>query len=60
MQTDNSAQVLSTGLGRLALAGVLYFFLVSTAVQFLRPEYSVMGTPLSFYLLGPYGGWLHG
>src|SRR5574340_149988 len=60
MQTDNSAQVLSIWLGRLALAGVLYFFLVSTAVQFLRPEYSVMGTPLSFYLLGPYGGWLHG
>ena len=60
MQTDNSAQGLSTGLGRLALAGVVYFFLVSAAVQFLRPDYSVMGTPLSFYLLGPYSGWLHG
>ncbi|MGH8293830.1 MAG: DUF998 domain-containing protein [Gammaproteobacteria bacterium] len=47
-------------LGRLALIGVLYFFLTSAVVQFLRPDYSVMGTPLSFYLLGPYSGWLHG
>ena len=46
-------------LGRLALIGVLYFFLASAVVQFLRPDYSFMGTPLSFYLLGPYGGWLH-
>ncbi|MGB9429226.1 MAG: DUF998 domain-containing protein [Gammaproteobacteria bacterium] len=45
--------------GRLALLGVLFFFLMSAAVQFLRPDYSVMGTPLSFYLLGAYGGWLH-
>src|SRR5574337_184006 len=60
MQTGNSAQVLSAGLGRLALAGVVYFFLVSAVLQFLRPDYRVMGTPLSFYLLGSYGGWLHG
>lgn len=46
-------------LGRLALVGVLYFFLVSAVLQFLRPDYSFMGTPLSFYLLGPYSGWLH-
>ena len=46
-------------IGRLALVGVLYFFLTSAALQFLRPDYSFMGTPLSFYLLGPYGGWLH-
>ena len=46
-------------LGRLALTGVLYFFVASAVVQVLRPDYSIMGTPLSFYLLGPYGGWLH-
>ncbi len=45
--------------GRLAFLGVLYFFLISALVQFLRPDYSFMGTPLSFYLLGPYNGWLH-
>ncbi|MGH8378558.1 MAG: DUF998 domain-containing protein [Gammaproteobacteria bacterium] len=45
--------------GLLAFSGVLFFFLVSAALQFLRPDYSFMGTPLSFYLLGPYGDWLH-
>lgn len=45
--------------GRLSLAGVLYFFLSSAVLQFLRPDYSFMGTPLSFYPLGPYNGWLH-
>lgn len=50
---------LTPWLGRLALLGVLYFFLASAVVQFLRPDYSFMGTPLSFYLLGPHGGWLH-
>jgi len=45
--------------GGLALTGVLFFFLVATLLQFLRPDYSFMGTPLSFYLLGPYNGWLH-
>ena len=45
--------------GRSALTGVLFFFLVTTLLQFLRPDYSFMGTPLSFYLLGPYNGWLH-
>lgn len=45
-------------LGRLALIGVLYFFLASAVLQFLRPDYNFMGTPLSFYLLGPYSGWL--
>lgn len=45
--------------GRFALTGVLFFFLVAAVLQFLRPDYSFMGTPLSFYLLGPYNGWLH-
>ncbi len=47
-------------LGRLSLPGVLFFFTVSAALQWLRPDYSFMDTPLSFYLLGPYNGWLHG
>lgn len=45
--------------GGLAFAGVLFFFLVAAILQFLRLDYSFMGTPLSFYLLGPYSGWLH-
>jgi len=45
--------------GGLALTGVLFYFLVAAVLQFLRPDYSFMGTPLSFYLLGPYSGWLH-
>lgn len=60
MLTSARVSGVTPWLGRLALIGVLYFFLVSALVQFLRPDYSVMGTPLSFYLLGPYGGWLHG
>ncbi|MGH8320725.1 MAG: DUF998 domain-containing protein [Gammaproteobacteria bacterium] len=43
----------------MALLGVLNFFLVSVTLQFLRLNYSLIGTPLSFYLLGPYGVWLH-
>jgi len=39
--------------------GVLYYFLTAVALQFLRPDYSFIDTPLSFYLLGPYNGWLH-
>ena len=46
-------------LGRFSLLGVLFFFAVSAVLQLLRPDYSFMGTPLSFYLLGPYNGWLH-
>lgn len=45
--------------GGFALAGVLFFFLVAAVLQFLRPDYTFMGTPLSFYLLGPHNGWLH-
>lgn len=47
-------------LGWVAFIGVLYFFLIAATLQFLRPDYSFVGTPLSFYLLGPHGGWLHG
>ena len=45
--------------GGLAFAGVLFYFLAAALLQFLRPDYSFMSTPLSFYLLGPYSGWLH-
>jgi Protein of unknown function (DUF998) len=45
--------------GGLSLAGVLFYFLAAAVLQFLRPDYSFTHTPLSFYLLGPYSGWLH-
>jgi Protein of unknown function (DUF998) len=45
--------------GGFAWIGVLFYFLVASILQFLRPDYSFTHTPLSFYLLGPYSGWLH-
>ncbi|MGA9852014.1 MAG: DUF998 domain-containing protein [Gammaproteobacteria bacterium] len=59
MNEKHRSRIYSLWFGRLALMGVLFFFLVSAALQFLRPDYSFMGTPLSFYLLGPHGVWLH-
>ena len=41
------------------MAGVSFYFLVAAVLQFVRTDYSFMGTPLSFYLLGLYNGWLH-
>jgi len=55
----NKKYLLVHACGGLALTGVLFYFLVAAVLQFLRPDYTFMGTPLSFYLLGPYNGWLH-
>lgn len=46
---------LTRALGAFAFASVVVFSTVCLAVQFLRPDYHWLGTPLSFYLLGPYG-----
>src|SRR5690348_6430022 len=43
-------------LGAVALLGVATFAVVCTAVQFLRNDYNWLGVPLSFYVIGPYGG----
>ena len=43
-------------LGAIALIGVATFAVACGAAQLLRTDYNVLGTPLSFYLLGPYGG----
>ena len=43
-------------LGAVALLGVATFAAVCTAVQFLRTDYNWLGVPLSFYVIGPYGG----
>lgn len=59
MHADARTIQLAPWLGWAAFIGVLYFFLVAAALQFLRPDYSFVGTPLSFYLLGLYSGWLH-
>jgi len=45
-------------MGTAALAGVLVFVLVCSAVQFLRADLDWMRTPLSFYLIDAYGGWV--
>lgn len=46
-------------LGRWAVIGVLFFLAVAVLLQFLRTDYLWIKTPLSFYLLGPWNGWLH-
>jgi hypothetical protein len=45
-------------LGRIALAGLLFFILVAVAVQLLRGDLDWRDAPLSFYLLDAYGHWL--
>jgi hypothetical protein len=45
-------------LGRIALAGLLFFILVAVAVQRLRGDLEWQDAPLSFYLLDAYGHWL--
>ena len=44
--------------GAIALPCLAYFFGTSLVLQFLRPDYDWVATPLSFYLLGPYCPWL--
>ncbi|WP_206860660.1 DUF998 domain-containing protein [Lysobacter changpingensis] len=44
--------------GTWALAGVIVFATVATAVQFLRTDLDFVRATLSFYLLGPSGLWL--
>lgn len=43
-------------LGAFALAGVATFAVVCGLAQFLRTDYDWVHVPLSFYVLGPYGG----
>lgn len=45
-------------LGALALTGVTVFALVCGAAQLLRTDYDPLGMPLSFYVIGPCGGWV--
>lgn len=47
---------LARTLGVVALIGVAAFAIVCGAAQFLRTDYDWLGVPLSFYVLGPYGG----
>jgi hypothetical protein len=45
-------------IGTWALAGVIVFATVATAMQFLRTDLGFVRATLSFYLLGPLGLWL--
>jgi hypothetical protein len=45
-------------LGALALPALMFFLGTSLAVQYLRVDYDWATAPLSFYLVGPYSGWL--
>lgn len=47
---------LARALGMVALIGVAIFAIACGAAQFLRTDYNWVEVPLSFYVLGPYGG----
>lgn len=51
-----SGDHLARALGVVALIGVTVFAVVCGAAQFLRTDYDWLGVPLSFYVLGPWGG----
>ncbi|MEO9079014.1 MAG: DUF998 domain-containing protein [Rhodanobacter sp.] len=54
----SAATFKTRGLGIIALLGVLAFGLVAIAVECLRTDLHWRDSPLSFYLLGPWGNWL--
>lgn len=44
--------------GATAMPAVTFFFVTALSLQFLRPDLDWLGSPISFYLLGPLSGWL--
>lgn len=50
----------SRWLGVAAMAGLSFFFVTALTLQLMRADLDWVTTPLSFYLLGPYSGWLVG
>lgn len=50
------ADALTRTLGVIALIGVAVFAVTCSTAQLLRTDYSLLDTPLSFYVLGPSGG----
>jgi hypothetical membrane protein len=47
-------------LGTVALCGMLAFATICLAAQWLRPDLDWTRVPMSFYLIGPYGGLVRG
>ena len=45
-------------LGVVGMAGASAFFVTAFVLQLLRSDFDWVAIPLSFYLLGPYSGWL--
>ena len=45
-------------LGVMAMLGLVFFFVTSLSLQFLRPDLDWYTAPLSFYLLGLHSSWL--
>lgn len=45
-------------LGVIAMLGLAFFFITSLVLQFARADLDWYTIPISFYLLGPYSGWL--
>jgi hypothetical protein len=44
--------------GVVAMLGLAFFFITALVLQFARPDLDWYTMPISFYLLGPYSGWL--
>lgn len=55
MTAPQADDPVTRALGVVALIGVAAFAIACGAAQILRTDYSVLRTPLSFYVLGPYG-----
>lgn len=45
-------------LGAIALIGFVFISVTCVLVQFLRTDLDWLGTEMSIYMLGPYGGWV--
>jgi hypothetical membrane protein len=45
-------------LGLIVIGGALYWLAVVLAMHFLEPEFSVIRSPMSAYVLGAYGSWM--
>lgn len=56
MPDSSSPNPIPRALGALALVAIATFAVVCGAVQVLRTDYDWLRVPLSFYVLGPYGG----
>lgn len=56
--TPVRVDTMSRVFGAIAIIGVAVFSVICLAVQFLRTDLNWFTTPMSIYVLGPYGAWV--